>query len=96
MNINDIGRLLLTIRDTSEESVVVSLGAHKETSDTVVMYLSATVTIATNKGAVSQTSKSLDLETALGMARAKLREKMALIAKKDAEEKAKKDKADVL
>jgi len=90
MNINEIGKLLLTLRDPAEQSVIVSVGAHKETDDAVTPYMSATVTMATNKGHISQTSEAMDLETAIGMARAKLRATMAANAKKDAEEKAKK------
>ena len=95
MNINEIGKLLLTLREPQEQGVVVSFGAHKETDDTVTPYMSATVIMATNKGPITQTSEAMDLETALGMARAKIRATIAANAKKDAEEKAKakKDKA---
>ena len=93
MTINEIGELLLPLRDPKEQGVVVSFGVHKETDDTVTPYMSATVTMATNKGPITQTSEAMDLETALGMARAKIRATMALNAKRDAEEKAKKGKS---
>ena len=89
MNINEIGKLLLTLREPEEHSVIVALGAHKETEDTVTPYVSATVTMATNRGHISQMSEAMDLETAIGMARAKIRATIAANAKKDAEEKAK-------
>ena len=80
--INAIGAMLASLRNVDEHTVAVSFAAHTGSAETREGSISATVTA----GGHSATSKGLNLNSALCLARGKLRREADARAKKGAQD----------